>query len=213
MNPRVGLAMIALLVPAHGAAAQLLAPSAGTLLVQHRVDVGSGVETSAGPIWTAGAHATVRGRFLANLDIASGTLAGRDGVADRDMAELRVGAGYRVASWIALEAGYMARSFGTALALQRWTGPFVTATTRVAFATRGLAAIGRLTLLPSVSVSELPSPGLAVAIGTGLEGTAGRFKLGLLYELERHTFAPQAGATREEQLATLALRVQWGSRP
>lgn len=192
-------------------------PQASTLVVepvqpQHRVDIGAGVETTAGPVWTAGVQATLRSRWIASVEFGSGKLSGRDGVADRDMAMLRLAAGYRVWPWLMVEAGYLSRTYATAIALQRWTAPFVTATARLPFATNGLAAVGQVTLLPSVSVSELESPGLAAVPAVGVECDVARLNLALLYGLERHTFPAAAGAVREEQLSVVALVVQWRRR-
>ena len=83
------LPLLVLLLACHPAMAQT--PSGGGVeiaVVEHRVDVGSGVERSKGPVFGAAVHWQVASRWTVGVRTAGGTLQGSSGVMDRKIAEV-----------------------------------------------------------------------------------------------------------------------------
>jgi hypothetical protein len=201
-----------LLVAALGAvpaAGQRLAPVVHAALVEHRVDAGAGVEVSSGPLLGMGLEGRFGDRFRAGLEVGAAALSSEGQADDRDLAQLRLAAGFQATPWALLEAGYFMRTYTTPLARQRWSGVFAGATARVPFAARHLVALGVVSLLPSVSASELDSPGPSLAAAAGVEWRVSRVAVGLTYGVERYDFPAQAGVLRSERLTSLALRIAW----
>jgi len=191
------------------AAGQKLAPTLAVALAEHRVDVGAGIEVSSGPIVAAGVQSRFGERWLASVELAAGPLSANGSGPDRDVAQARIAAGYRLARWVDLEAGFATRTYTATLARQRWTLVFAGAVARLPFAARGLRGVGRLAFLPVVRVSELPSPGPALTAAAGLECDMARFTVGLMYGVERYEFPVAGGVARRERLSALTLHATW----
>jgi hypothetical protein len=143
------------------------------------------------------------------VELSGGTLSVKENASDRDIAELDIAAGYRALSWLDVEAGFFTRSYTAALARQRLTALSQGGTVRLPFAAGGFAGVGRIALLPVIAVSELPSPGPALAAAAGIEYDVQGFTMGLSYAVERYAFPAQGGVQRSEQLSALRLRVAW----
>lgn len=191
------------------AAAQRLAPVVNAALIEHRVDAGAGVEVSRGPLLGMGLEGRFGGRLRAGIEVGAAALSSEGVIDDRDLAQLRFAAGFQATPWALLEAGYFMRTYTTPLARQRWSGVFAGVAARVPFAARNLAALGVISLLPSVSASELNSPGPSLAAAAGVEWQVLRVAVGLTYGVERYDFPAQSGVLRSERLTTLALRIAW----
>ncbi len=177
-------------------------------LAEHRVAAGFGVERSLGPI--VGGVGTVR--FSPRLAVAvralGGSLFGAKGVVDRDVGELGVEASVATAPWLSLQAGAGRRVYGTKLARQAWTTVGLGAAARLAFAAGTIQGVGRVALLPVVSVSGLRGPDVAFRAATGLEYRVHAATLGVEYSLERYDFPAAAGVRRLEQLSALTLLLE-----
>ena len=195
------------------AAAQQIMPRVEVLLVEHRVDAGAGIGVTSGLAVGAGVATRFGDRLLASADLGGGKLGASGGGFDRDFAQLRLAAGYQITPWLGLTAGWLTRTFTAPLARQRWTLFVSEATVRLPFAITGLAGVGRVAFAPVVKVSELPSPGAAIMTSAGIEYDVRRFGFALSYAMDRHTFAPQGGSIRSEQLSALTLRLTWRRRP
>jgi len=193
-----------------GGRAPALAQGAFTIaplvsLAEHRVDAGFGVERSLGPI--VGGVGTLRlgpGLTVA-VRAVGGSLFGSKGVFDRDVGELGVEGSVAVGPWLSLQAGVTRRAYATRLGRQTWTTVAAGATARVAFAGTMIQGVGHAALLPVVSVTGLPDPGVAFRAGTGLEYRIRAATLGVEYSLERYDFPVIQGVRRLEQLTALTL--------
>jgi len=176
-------------------------------LAEHRVDAGFGVERSLGPI--LGAVGTLRlGPGLAvAVRALGGSLFGANGVLDRDVGELGVEGSVAAGPWLSLQAGAARRAYGTKVGRQTWTTVDIGAVARVPFAGGTIHGVGRAALLPVVSVTGLPDPGVAFRAATGLEYGVRAATLGVEYSLERYDFPIDQGVHRVEQLAALTLRL------
>jgi len=193
-----------------GAALQRAALAASVSLVEQRVDLGlgSGVQRTFGPV--AGVHAT----FLATpwLELSgrarSGHLSAKTGAAEaRDVGEVGMGASVLASPSLAFTAGFQVRSFAGTFGTQRWTSLSLGVEERPVFIAGALRAVFRAAILPLVSVNGLPSPNIAVSVGSGLEWTRGPWSGTALYTLERYDFPEQGSARRLEQFGGLTIRV------
>ena len=174
-------------------------------LAGHRVDAGFGVERSLGPI--IGGVGTVRlgPRFVLAVRALGGSLFGARGVLDRDVGELGVEGSVAIGPWLSLQAGVTRRAYATRVGRQTWTTVAAGATARVAFAGTMIQGVGHAALLPVVSVTGLPDPGVAFRAATGLEYRIRAATLGVEYSLERYDFPVIQGVRRLEQLTALTL--------
>jgi hypothetical protein len=174
-------------------------------LAEHRVEAGFGVERSFGPI--IGGVGTLRlGPGLAvDVRALGGSLFGARGVLDRDVGELGVEGSVAIGPWLSLQAGVTRRAYATRLGRQTWTTVAAGATARVAFAGTMIQGVGHAALLPVVSVTGLPDPGVAFRAATGLEYRIRAATLGVEYSLERYDFPINQGVRRLEQLTALTL--------
>jgi len=174
-------------------------------LAEHRVDAGFGVERSLGPI--VGGVGTLRlGPGLAvAVRAVGGSLFGSKGVLDRDVGELGVEGSVAIRPWLSVQAGVTRRAYATRLGRQTWTTVAAGATARVAFAGTMIQGVGHAALLPVVSVTGLPDPGVAFRAATGLEYRIRAATLGVEYSLERYDFPINQGVRRLEQLTALTL--------
>jgi hypothetical protein len=176
---------------------------------EHRVDIGPGVEVSSGPLVTLGVQRRLGTRWAVGLQAATGTLSSDANGVDRDVAQLRLAAAFLATRWLEVEASYLTRTYAAPIARQRWNVLGTGVVLRLPFATTGLTGVGRLALLPVVSVSQQPSPGPAVTAAAGVEYALRRLVLGLFYGVERYDFPAAGGATRHEQLDQLTVRGVW----
>jgi hypothetical protein len=113
------------------------------------------------------------------------------------------------APWFGFGGGYVKRSEKTDLATQRWEFPKVTAVTRLTFVGGAITAVTGVSLLPGVKYTGYlgkPNP-LSFGGDAGLELRAGILSAALMYNVERISFAPQNGITRQDQFSTLRLRL------
>ena len=174
-------------------------------LVEHRVDAGFGVERSLGPI--IGGVGTVRlgPRVVLAVRARGGSLFGARGVLDRDVGELGVEGSVATGPWLALQLEVTRRAYGTRLGRQTWTTVAAGATARVAFAGAMIQGVGHAALLPVVSVTGLPDPGVAFRAAAGLDYRIRATTLGVQYSLERYDFPVNQGVRRLEQVAALTL--------
>jgi len=205
---RLGTAVACTAVP--GAVLAQVAATGATAVsfVEHRVDAGYGVERSSGVVAGAGVGVRVGARFDLEVSARGGSLSARTPeTLDRDMGELGVAAGVRVLSWLALRGGAAQRAYTTDVGRQRWTTASIGAEGRQALAGTAAAGVFRVAWLPIVDVNGLDHPQLALAAAAGVEYQRGGFSGGLLYELERCDFPPQAAVRRREQVSALTLRV------
>jgi len=191
---------------ARPAAGQLAVRGAGLLEVaEHRVDAGSGVEQSSGTLFGAEGMLWFGPRFELQVRGVAGKLnADSAGATARDVAEGTVRASVLTVPWLALHAGFTARSYTTALVRQRWTALRFGGEARFAFVGDDITGLMRAEILPSVTVSGLEHPNRAFAAGAGLEWRLGGVSLGVRYDLERYDFPPAAGVTRHEQFSVLS---------
>lgn len=177
-------------------------------MAEHRVNAGRGVEQSSGTLLGAEGKLFIGSRMEVFVHAAGGKLTADSALADdRDVGEAEVRASVLTVPWLALHAGFSLRSYGTALARQRWTALRFGGEARLAFVGGGVTGILRGEILPSVSVSGLDRPSRAYAAGAGLEYRAGVLTAGLRYDLERYDFPLVAGVERREQLSSLKAHV------
>jgi len=201
--------LLMLLLACHPAAAQT--PSGGGVeiaVVEHRVDVGSGVERSKGPVFGAAVHWQVASRWTVGVRTAGGTLRGSAGVMDRKIAEVGLQASYDAASWLVLHSTWRRRVYVTDLARQAWTTLALGGEGRLSLLEGSAVGIVSATVQPSVSVRGLPAPDAAVTAGAGIEYRRGAARLILRYDLERYDFPERNGAPHLEQLSAFTVRFE-----
>lgn len=210
MSRRAVLFVAAGLGAATPSDAQRFSTAFAATAAEHRVDAGSGVEVSRGPVFAVGAQARLGAKWTARLEGSAGRLVADGAGPDRDVGQLEGELGFHPATWLTLEASLWTRTYTAPIARQRWTAAAVGAEARVPFGVGALSAVGRFELQPAVSVSGLSGagPGFAAAAGVRLQGR--RASLSLTYGIERCDFAPTGGVTRRERLSGLTARVRWG---
>jgi hypothetical protein len=203
-------ALAALVVWARPATAQLsVSGSAGLSLAEHRVDAGYGVEISGGALAGGSAIALLRERLALSVLAQAGRLEPTAGaIPEREMAELGLTAGARIVRGLWATGGVRWRTYDAPIALQRWRFVELGASARVSFAAPGLAALARVTLLPSIAVTGGGDPHATASAAVGVEYSPGRIGAQLLYGRERFEFpAPSPLAARRlEQLSMVMLR-------
>lgn len=176
-------------------------------LLDHRVDVGAGVERTSGPVFGIQLDASRGPELSVALRALGGTLDARSRAADaRDVGEVQADARLHVLPWLDARAGATVRSFTSALARQRWTQLSVGADTRIAMIDGRIEGTAGAALLPYVRVSGHDSPRLAIAASMGLRHSNRRFEIGLAYALERYDFAEATGVRRMEEHSSLVIR-------
>ncbi len=173
-------------------------------VVEHRVKAGLGVEQSSGALTGGSGTLFLGSRLEVTIHSAAGTLTADSATAvDRDVAEASVRASLLTVPWLALHAGFSARSFSNQLARQRWTALRFGGEVRMAFVGGGVTGLLHGEILPGAKVSGLERPSRAFAAGAGLEWRTGPLALTLRYDLERYDFPTVLGAQRAEQLSVL----------
>ncbi len=202
-----GGAALALLAAA--GSAQRLTGTAAVSLAEHRVDIGSGVEVSSGPLFSVGLRAAIGSRWIAGLEGMAGSLNADGPGADRDVGQLRATVGFQAATWLTIETAVGTRMYTAAIARQRWTAFALGAEARLPFGSGGVEGVGRIALQPVVTVSDVDEANPGVLAGAGVRYRGRRATLGVSYWIERHDFAPVGGVTRHERLAGLMVRAAW----
>ncbi len=202
------LVVAGLLLPAIASAQGIELSAVATVAHgDHRVDAGFGTERATGLLIGAATRLRLGGIAL-TLSGEAGHLTSVQGTGgiDRDLSQLGAVAQFTPLPWLVLESGVTLRSFGTALARQRWTLVRAGAEARVPLSGETFWVVGHAHLLPLVSVNGLPNAATAFDAGTGLAYRRGRLLFDLRYTLERCDFPSQGSTRRSEQLGTLALR-------
>jgi hypothetical protein len=173
----------------------------------HRVNGARGIERSSGTMFGAEAGWRSGGWLEIDARMLTGSLAADSVNAEaRDVTQAEIEVGVLPAPWVALQLGVETRSFATELLRQRWIAVRTGAEARMDFVGGSVQGIVRLALMPSVSVSGIKSPDIALAAGTGLEMDRGRFTAGVLYSFERFDFPPEGSSKRLEQFSILSAR-------
>ena len=176
-------------------------------VLDHRVEVGAGVERTSGPVFGVQLDASRGPELSVALRALGGTLDARSRAADaRDVGEVQADARLHVLPWLDARAGATVRSFTSALARQRWTQLSLGADTRIAMLDGRIEGTAGAALLPYVRVSGHDSPRLAIAASMGLRHSNRRYEIGLAYALERYDFAEAAGIRRMEEHSSLVIR-------
>jgi hypothetical protein len=209
-------AALALAATAQSALAQgpTFAVGGGLSLGDHRVDMGFGVEHSAGTLLDLQGTVELNDRFAIAVIARTGVLhPGRGATLPRDVAEAGLDARYRPRPWLDVEAGMRVRSYTTPVGRQRWTLPHLGAAGRVPFALQGLQGVVALGLHPFAAVSGLPDPELAISSRVGMQYTRRRLSVELVYALDRYDFARGTVRRRLEQYSSVALRLHVKTAP
>src|SRR5207237_2498636 len=126
-----------------------------------------------------------------------------------DVGELGVRGGVAGGPGLSLPAGVARRAYATRVARQTWTTVAAGAAARVAFAGGAIHGVGRAALLPVVSVTGLPDPGVAFRAAAGLEYRIRATTLGVECSLERYDFPMEGGVRSLDQLTALTLHHRW----
>ena len=177
--------------------------------VEHRVDAGFGVGTSAGTV--LGVAARLRRWQPVELEAhAWGGQLDADEVArdDRKVGEIGVQAAMPAMPWLALVASATVRGVDAAPAVQRWTQLGAGAELRFGLADGLLQSVVHASLLPRVAVSGGADPDMGLRSGASLRIQRRRLQASLAYSVERFVFPTDTGAQpRREQLSGLQLGV------
>jgi hypothetical protein len=185
----------------------LLTGSAVLGMLDHRVDIGDGVERTSGPVFGIQLDASRGSELSLALRALGGTLDARSRRAEaRDVGEIQADARLHVLPWLDARAGATVRSFTSPLARQRWTQLALGTDTRIAMLDGRIEGTAGAALLPYVRVSGHDSPRLAIAASMGLRYSNRRLDVGLAYALERYDFAEATGVRRLEDNSSLVLR-------
>ncbi len=193
--------------PAAGIAQITGSGTAAISLVEHRVDIGYGVEESRGLLFGAEGAVDLGSRLALTIRAAGGSLStDATGAENRDVGEVGLQTRVAAARWLALRGAVTSRTYSTAIARQRWTTVEVGAEARLDFATSPVRGVLRGGLLPVVSVNGLPRPDVALSAAAGIEYRGGSVTGGLWYGLERYDFPDGGAGRRLEQVSTLTVR-------
>lgn len=209
-----GILLCLALAPASGIAQVPVSGTAAVSLVEHKVDIGYGVEESRGLLFGAEGAVTLRSRVELTIRAAGGSLStDATGAENRDVGEVGLETSVAAARWLALRGAIASRTYATAIARQRWTTVEVGVETRLNFATSPVRGVLRAGLLPVVSVHGLPGPNVALTAAAGIDYRSGWLSGGLWYALERYDFPDVGAGRRLEQVSTLTIRFSGGGRP
>jgi len=190
------------------AAQRAISASALGAAAHHRVNGIRGIERSSGMLFGAEAGLKSGGWLEIDARMLTGALTADSANAEaRDVSQAEIEVGVLPTSWIALQFAVETRTFATELLRQRWIAVRTGAEARMGFVGGTVQGIVRLALMPSVSVSGIKSPDIALAAGTGLEMDRGRFTAGILYSFERFDFPPEGSSKRREQFSSLSARL------
>ena len=210
-----GILLCLAFAPAAGIAQITVAGSAAVSLVEHRVDIGNGIEESRGLLFGAGGVVDFRSRLEVTIGVAGGSLStNAAGAENRDVGEVGIEASFLPVRWLAIQGSARSRAYSTAIARQHWTTVGLGAEARLDFATSPVRGVLRGGLLPVVAVKGLPGPDAALAAAAGMEYRSGSITGGLFYGLERYDFPDVGAGRRLEQVSklTFLVTVQHGAR-
>ncbi len=176
---------------------------------EHRVDVGAGVDKTAGLMFGGGIKWTIATRLEVLAYGSVGKLTSDvPGVLDRTVNDAHFDVNVGALPWLTFTVGTGLRSYVTDAATERWTSIRTGGEARFDLMEGALRAVFRGYLLPVVSVSGLgESPNLGFEAGAGVEYRSGKLTSGLYYSLERYDFPRVGGIERREQFTTLRFRV------
>lgn len=179
----------------------------GLEFLEYRVDAGFGPERFNGP----GLELSLARNFGTHVSLrvsgaGAGLQASAAGDLDRQLGQADVDARYLISSVWGFYGGLTARAISNDAGRQHWVFGRVGAEVRPAFTAQRFHALGRLGVLPFVSVQGLSSASITFEGSAGLEYEHSRLRLALLYGVERFSFTSEGAADREEQLSTLMLR-------
>ena len=181
----------------------------GFAAAEHRVDAGTGMERSSGSLFNAGARVAIARRWCAGVDLLAGVLAARNGGPDRNVAQLHGTLAFRALSWLHFEAGFGTRTYSAAIARQRWTAASLGTEVTLRFADGYMEGVGRIALVPTVTVTALESPRPSVLAAAGVRFRAHPTTIAMFYSVERYDFPAVAGVIRRERLSTLTFQATW----
>lgn len=176
---------------------------------EHRVNVGAGVDKTAGIMFGGGIKWTIATRLEVLAHGSVGKLTSDvPGVLDRTVNDANIDVNVGALPWLTFTLGTGLRSYVTNTSTERWTSVRAGGETRFDLMEGALRAVFRGYLLPVVSVSGLTeSPNLGFEAGAGIEYRSGKLTTGLYYSLERYDFPRVGGIQRREQFTTLKFRV------
>jgi hypothetical protein len=184
------------------------------VLADHRVDMGFGVERSAGTMFEFQVRVQPGARFTVAITGQSGVLhAARGATLPRELAEAGLDASYRARSWLDVEGGMRVRSYTTSVGRQRWNLPYLGVSGRIPFAIEGVEGVLGAGVHPFAAVSGLPDPEVALRGRAGLRYARGRLGAEVVYSLDRYDFARGTIAQRLEQYSALTLRLYVKTAP
>ena len=176
-------------------------------LVEQRVDAGFGLERFSGAGLGLEVERRLGSRFTVGLRGQGATLRpDEEGDLDRRIGEAELSSVVAIAPWWGFYGGVTLRAVANDAGRQQWTLAKLGAQVRPAFTGNRFHAIGRLGIMPVVSVSGLSSSSLPFDGAVGVEYQRNRVALALVYGLERFAFSSTTGTRREEQLSTLTFR-------
>ena len=179
----------------------------GVAYLEYRVDAGFGPERFNGPELEANVERRFGSKVVLRLSGAgAGLQASAAGDLDRQLGQADVDARYLISPLWGFYGGVTARAISNDAGRQHWVFGRIGAEVRPAFSAQQFHAVGRLGVLPFVSVQGLSSASITFEGSAGLEYEHKHLRLALLYGLERFAFTSAGAADREEQLSTLMLR-------
>ena len=183
-------------------------PSVFVAYVQHQVDIGYGDERTGGPV--LGAVVTLAPTRWTDVTLSGygGTLSADSvNIDTRRTADFELGGSLFATPSLALQVGFRAQTFTTALARQRWLSMTVGGEFAPEVFDGAARAVFRAGLIPVASVSGLPAPTFAVTGGAGFEFLRGPLTGELMFSVERYDFPTTNGAPRAEQMALVTVQV------
>ncbi len=205
-----GSALLVSSAPADAQSRLTLPPgavSAVAVSADHRVDTGTGLEQSTGPLFGAQLDLEPDDRIAFSLRALGGTLNPQTENAEaRDVGELSLTTRLDMVSWFRGTVTALGRSYDGALARQRWTELALGGEGHGTLIDGVLDASVGLSLAPLVEVTGRQRPDLAVAGLARLRHVGEHFDLSLGYSLERYDFPSVGGERRFEEISMLVFR-------
>jgi len=202
------LAAAVVALPATALAQRALSASGAVTYLDYCVEAGFGVERFSGITATAAAEFRLLRGLDAAVSLELGHLdASTSGFLNRSLAQLGLTAKIPMGSMVVWQAGVILRSYGTAVAHQRWMLATLGAELRVPFPTRRIEGVVRGTYFPMVEERGLPRPSVAFSGTAGLWYRIAGTRLGVLGSVERYEFPAAQAPAREEQLARLSFEL------
>ncbi len=183
-------------------------PSVFVAYVAHQVDIGYGTELTSGPVLGLAVDVSPTRWTDVTLSGYEGTLAsGSPTVDSRRMADIELGGSIFANPVLALQVGFQAQSYTTALARQQWFSMVVGGEYAPLLLDGVGRAVLRLGLLPVVTVSGLPDPTFGATGSAGFELLRGPVTGSVFFTLERYNFPLANGSARAEQLELIGVNI------